>query len=82
MQLSSRSGEHFKERFAATKFKEDKPFLRGPVVKTLPSNAGDTGSIPGQGTKIPHAAGHLSPNAAVTEPALWSWCTPAGEGSC
>ena len=27
----------------------------GPVVKTLPSNAGGTGSIPGQGPKIPHA---------------------------
>ena len=27
----------------------------GPVVRTLPSNAGDMGSIPGQGTKIPHA---------------------------
>ena len=27
----------------------------GPVVKNLPSNAGDSGSIPGQGTRIPHA---------------------------
>ena len=26
----------------------------GPVVRTLPSNAGDMGSIPGQGTKISH----------------------------
>ena len=26
----------------------------------LPSNAGNVGSIPGQGTKMPHAAGHLS----------------------
>ena len=25
------------------------------------SNAGDTGSIPGQGTKIPHASGHNLP---------------------
>ena len=32
-------------------------FPGGPVVKNLPSNAGDTGSIPGRGTKIPHAAG-------------------------
>ena len=24
------------------------------MVKTLPSNAGGTGLIPGQGTKIPH----------------------------
>ena len=36
-------------------------FLGGPVVKNLPSNAGDVGSIPGGGTKIPHAMGQLSP---------------------
>ena len=30
----------------------------GPVVKNPPSNAGDMGSIPGQGTEIPHAVGH------------------------
>ena len=33
----------------------------GPVVKNLPSNAGDMGSVPGGGTKIPHAVGQLSP---------------------
>ena len=31
-------------------------FLGGPVVKTSPSNAGGASSIPGQGTKIPHAS--------------------------
>ena len=31
-------------------------FPGGPVVKTLPSNAGRVGSIPGQGAKIPHAS--------------------------
>ena len=30
-------------------------FPGGPVVKNLPCNAGDAGSIPGQGTKIPYA---------------------------
>ena len=35
-------------------------FSGGPVVKNPRSNAGDTGSIPGQGTKIPHAVGQLS----------------------
>ena len=30
-------------------------FPGGPVVKNPPSNVGDAGSIPGQGTKIPHA---------------------------
>ena len=28
------------------------------VVKNPPCNTGDAGSIPGQGIKIPHAAGH------------------------
>ena len=37
-------------------FKEDaRDFPGGPVVKNLPSNAGDEGLIPGQGTKILHA---------------------------
>ena len=31
-------------------------FPGGPVVKTSPSNAGDVGSIPGWGPKIPHAS--------------------------
>ena len=30
-------------------------FPGSPVVKTSPSNAGDVGSIPGWGAKIPHA---------------------------
>ena len=32
----------------------------GPVVESLPPNAGDSGLIPGWGTKIPHAVGQLS----------------------
>ena len=31
------------------------------MVKTLPSNAGDVGSIPGWGDKIPHASGAKKP---------------------
>ena len=42
-------------------------FPGGPVVKNPPYNAGDTGSIPGQGTKIPHAAEQLSLHATTTE---------------
>ena len=34
----------------------DRVFPGGPVVNTVSSNAGGTGLIPGQGTKIPHAA--------------------------
>ena len=42
-------------------------FPGGPVVKNPPSNAADMGLIPGQGIKIPHAAGQLSPRATTTE---------------
>ena len=34
------------------------------MVKNLPCHAGDTGSIPGQGTKIPYAMGQLTPDEA------------------
>ena len=38
----------------------------GSVVKNPPSNAQDLGSIPGRGTKIPHAAGQLSTTPSPT----------------
>ena len=38
------------------------------MVKNPSCNAGDTSSIPGQGTKIPHAAGQLSLCTTTTEP--------------
>ena len=47
---------------------EQRDFPGGPVIKNLPYNAGDSGSIPGQGTKIPYAAGQLSPHAKTAEP--------------
>ena len=37
------------------------------MVKNPPSNAGDVDSIPGQGPKIPHAVGQLSPCTTTTE---------------
>ena len=40
---------------------EDRDFPGGPMVKNPPSKAGDTGLIPGWGTKIPHAMGQLRP---------------------
>ena len=43
-------------------------FPGGPVVKNPPTNAEDTGSIPGQGTKIPHALEQLRSHATTTEP--------------
>ena len=50
------------------KTKTTSTITSGPVVKNQPSNAGDSGSIPGRGTKIPHAEGQLSLSAATTEP--------------
>ena len=38
-------------------------FTGGPVVKNQSCNAADAGSIPGQGTKIPHAPRQLSPRS-------------------
>ena len=43
-------------------------FPGGPVVKNLPSNAGDVGLISGQGTKIPHALEQLSQRTTTKEP--------------
>ena len=45
----------------------NRDFPGGPVVNNLPYNAGDAGSIPSQGTKIPHAMGQLSPCTTTTE---------------
>ena len=55
-------------------------FLGGPVVKNLPSNAGDEGSIPGRETGIPRAEGLLSSHAMEPETmkdptaATKTWC--------
>lgn len=40
----------------------------GPLVKNLPCNTRDAGSIPGQGTKISHAVGQLNLRVATREP--------------
>ena len=47
--------------------RQQRDFPGGPVVKNPPTNAGDAGSIPGQGTKIPRAAGQLSLCATTRE---------------
>ena len=47
-------------------------FPGGPAVESPPSNAGDVGSIPGQGTKVPHASGQLSPCSRAHAPQLES----------
>ena len=38
-------------------------FPSGPVVKNLHCNAGNMGSVPSWGTKIPHSPEQLSPGA-------------------
>ena len=43
-------------------------FPCGPVVKHLPCNAEDVGSIPGPRTKSSHAVRQLSPQATTPEP--------------
>ena len=43
-------------------------FPGGLVVKNLPCNARDMGSIPGLGTKIAHAVEQLNPRATTPEP--------------
>ena len=42
--------------------------LGSSVVKNLPSNAGEAGSIPGWGTEISRVKGQLSSWTATTEP--------------
>ena len=59
------------------KVKHQRYFPGGPVVKNPPSNAGDMSLIPGQGTKIPHAPGQLSPRAAATEASVKTKSQPA-----
>ena len=45
--------------------KPPRAFPDGPGVKNPP--AGDMGSVPGRGTRIPHATGQLNPHATTRE---------------
>ena len=44
-------------------------FPGGPVVTNPPCNAGNAGSIPGRGTKIPYACEQLIPRTTTKDPA-------------
>ena len=46
------------------------------MVKTLSSNAGGTGSIPGQGTKVPYALGLKNQNIKQKELHADVWQKP------
>ena len=59
-----------RENFPCQKIILPWDFPGGPGVENPPSSAGDMGSIPGGGTKIPHAAEQLSLCTTATEPAL------------
>ena len=55
-------------------------FPSGPVVKNPPSNARDVGSIPGRGTRFPHAPGATKParhNYGAHTP--WGLCATTRE---
>ena len=50
----------------------------GPVVRNLLCDAEDTGWIPSQGTKIPHAVEHLK----ARTPQLENMCAITKESTC
>ena len=49
------------------------------MLNNLPANAGDMGSIPAWGTKIPYAVEQLSLSATTTEPVHPGACAPQQE---
>ena len=51
----------------------NRDFLGGRVVKNPPSNGGNVGSTPGQGTKIPHTVGQLSSQVTSREACMSPW---------
>ena len=53
------------EKSVVKRMFEDLP--GGPMVKNLPSNAGDLSWILGQGTKMPHAKGQINPHTTTRE---------------
>ena len=66
-------GYRGQEKEKKRKYTNFRDFPGGPVVKNPPSNAGHMGSIPGQGTKIPHATGQLSPHSTNRESACHNY---------
>ena len=48
--------------------KPNEGFPDGRVVNNLPCNAGDAGSIPGEGIRIQSTVGQLSLHATTREP--------------
>ena len=67
IQLNIKQTQKPKPKNHLIKNGQKREFPGSPVVKNLPSNAGDVGLIPGEGTKVPHAMGQLSPCTTPTE---------------
>ena len=57
-------------------------FPGGPVLRIHPPIQGTRPSIPGWGTKIPHAAGQLSPRATTREKPARGNEEPCNKRSC
>ena len=67
MQTSGRSFLSEGGRRGNTIWKLARDFPGGPVVKNLPANAEDMGSVPAWSRKIPHASEQLSPYTTTLE---------------
>ena len=48
-------------------FSSNRDVPGGPTVKNPPCSSGDSGSVPGRGTKVPYAKEQLSPRATARE---------------
>ena len=59
--------QRFSSQHYYNKKERKRDFSDGPVVKNPPSIEGDMSLIPGQGTRIPHAVGHLSPHDSTRQ---------------
>ena len=63
-----KQSENFEERREYINYILPRDFSGGPVVRNLPFNAGDVGSVPDRGTDIPQTKGQLSPCTATKDP--------------
>ena len=74
--------------FIVAKLVMPRDFPGGPVVKNLPANAGDRGSIPGQGrshvlwSNWDHAPWLLNPHAVTSESTCCNHWSPCAYSAC
>ena len=65
--LTHRTPKSWESALATCKSAFSQDFPGGPVVQNLPCNSGGEGSIPGQGTKIPHPEEQLESLCSATK---------------